>query len=78
MSGGERAKDRPRKVRDPPGPTGTSAHADPIRAYVIAHFWQLAADGLAVWSPMRGGDVEFRLSTGEAFVLGYTSITRIA
>jgi hypothetical protein len=44
---------------------------------VIAHFWQLAADGLAEWNPMQDGNVELRLSTGEAFLLGNASVTRI-
>ena len=39
---------------------------------------ELAADGLAEWNPVRDGDIELRLSTGEAFLLGNTSVSRIA
>jgi hypothetical protein len=58
--------------------SASPAHADPSKAFVVAHFWQLAADGHAEWNPMRDGNVELRLSTGEAFLLGNTSVTRIA
>jgi hypothetical protein len=57
---------------------GSPAHAYPSKAFVIAHFWQLAVDGHAEWNPTRDGNVELRLSTGEAYLLGNTSVTRIA
>jgi hypothetical protein len=71
-------KTRPRKVTKAAVTTISSSRADPIKAFVIAHFWQLAAVGLAEWIPMRDGNVEFRLPSGEAFLLGHTSITRVA
>jgi hypothetical protein len=77
MSGGERAKTRPRKMTKAAATTTNPAHADAIKAFVIAHFWRLVSDGFAQWNPMRDGNVEFRLSTGEAFLLGNASITRI-
>jgi hypothetical protein len=76
MSGG--AKTLPRNLTKVAAQTASPAHADPIKEFVIAHFWQLAADGLAVWNPMRDGNVELWLATGEAFLLGNTSVTRIA
>jgi hypothetical protein len=77
MSGA--AKILPWKLAKVAAQSATSpAHADPSKAFVIAQFWQLAADGLAEWSPMRDGNVELRLSTGEAFLLGNTFVTRIA
>lgn len=76
MSGG--TKILPWKLAKIAAQSASPAHADPIKEFVIAHFWQLAADGLAEWSPMRDGNVELRLSTGETFLLGNTSMTRIA
>ena len=76
MTGG--TKTRPRKTTNAAVTIISSSRADPIKAFVIAHFWQLAADGHAEWNPLRDGNVEFRLPSGEAFLLGHTSITRVA
>jgi hypothetical protein len=75
MSGA--AKIIPWKLAKVAAQSAGPAHADPSKAFVIAHFWQLAADGLAEWNPMQDGNVELRLSTGEAFLLGNASVTRI-
>ena len=76
MTGG--TKTCPRKTTKATVTTLSSSRADPIKAFVIAHFWLLAADGHAEWHPLRDGNVEFRLPSGEAFLLGHTSITRVA
>jgi hypothetical protein len=50
---------------------------DPAKALVIAHLGVLVSDGYAEWSPLDDGNVELRFFSGEIFLLGASSITRI-
>jgi hypothetical protein len=52
--------------------------ADRARALVIAGIGRLVRDGHASWRLSDSGDVELRLATGEVFLLGSTTVTRIA
>lgn len=65
---------------------GTVEAPDPIpkrsvdraKALVIAHIGRLVRDGHASCLLSDNGDVELRLATGEVFLLGSTTMTRIA
>jgi len=67
-------------------PGGDAATPDPIaqrstdraKALVIAGIGRLVDDGHASWHLSDTGDVELRLVTGEVFLLGNTTMTRIA
>lgn len=50
---------------------------DPAKALVIAHLEVLVSDGFAEWSPLDNGEVELRFFSGETFLLGASSVTRI-
>jgi hypothetical protein len=52
-------------------------YADPAKALVMSTIGHLVSDGFAVWSLLANGDVELRFLTGEVFLLGDTSITRL-
>jgi hypothetical protein len=51
--------------------------ADPTKALVMSQVGQLVSDGYAEWSRLDNGDVELRFLSGEIFLLGDTSITRL-
>jgi hypothetical protein len=53
-------------------------HADPAKAFVMSCVSRLVNDGRAVCILLGNGDVELRLPSGEVFILGDTSVTRIA
>ena len=57
---------------------GTDATSDPAKALVIAYFRWLVADGYAQWHRRENGDIQFRLHTGETYLLAKTMIIRIA
>lgn len=67
-------------------PGGAVATPDPIpkrsadraKALVIAGIGRLVRDGHASWRLSDTGDLELRLATGEVFLLGGTTMTRIA
>jgi len=62
-------------------PTRRSA-SFPQRTYDMtiknASTGELVDDGKAVWSRTASGEVELRLLSGEVFVLGEVSVTRVA
>ncbi|MCH4554797.1 hypothetical protein ACVILI_005021 [Mesorhizobium sp. USDA 4775] len=45
---------------------------------VLAAIGELVDDGKAVWSRTASGEVELRLLSGEVFLLGEVSVTRVA
>jgi hypothetical protein len=52
-------------------------HEEPAKALVMDHMAQMVAAGLADWNILGSGDIWLRLRTGEAFLLGETTITRL-
>jgi hypothetical protein len=52
--------------------------SDLAKLKVMAHFRKLVANGFAEWQTLDCGTVRLRLNTGEAYLLGQTTITRIA
>ena len=52
--------------------------SDLAKVKVMAHFRKLVADGFAEWQTLDGGTVRLRLNTGETYLLGQSTITRIA
>jgi hypothetical protein len=69
-----------KRVRAQATPTalGNGVETDPAKAYVMAHFRGLVADGLAEWRTMDDGTIRLCLSTGETYLLRKTTVTRIA
>jgi hypothetical protein len=54
------------------------ASMDPAKALVMCSIAELVNRGRAQWSTLESGDVELRLPSGEIFVLGDQTVTRIA
>ncbi|MBZ9797715.1 hypothetical protein [Mesorhizobium sp. ES1-4] len=48
------------------------------KALVMAAIGALVEDGKAEWNRTATGEIEMRLMSGEVFVLGEVSVTRIA
>ena len=48
------------------------------KTQVLAAIGRLVADGKAEWSRTASGEVELRLLSGEVFLLGEVSVTRVA
>ena len=61
-----------------PAALGNGVETDPAKAYVMAHFRGLVADGLAEWQTLDDRIIRLRLNTGEIYLLKKTDITRIA
>ena len=55
----------------------TGVYADPAKTAVMTFARQLAREGLAQWTALGNGIVEFTLLSGEVFHLGETSVTRV-
>ena len=55
----------------------TGVYADPAKTAVMSFARQLAREGLAQWTALGNGIVEFTLLSGEVFHLGETSVTRV-
>ena len=53
-------------------------HADPAKALVFHYLSELASEGRAAWTLLGDGDIELKFLTGEVFILGETSIARVA
>jgi hypothetical protein len=53
-------------------------HAEDAKSLVMAAIGELVAQGKADWTLTANGDIELRLPSGEAFVLGEITVTRIA
>jgi hypothetical protein len=51
---------------------------DPAKALVMRYVRQLVADGHAEWDLLANGEIEVRFRTGDGFIFGETTITRIA
>jgi len=51
---------------------------DAAKARVMACFRELVAGGHADWQALEDGNVRLRLRTGEVYLLGQTTITRLA
>ncbi|AKU97917.1 hypothetical protein AKJ09_04581 [Labilithrix luteola] len=51
---------------------------DPDKAVVISYIGELVVDGLAVWDLLQSGDVEVRLASGETYLLGESTVLRLA
>lgn len=68
---------KPGSSMEAPEPIAKSS-ADRAKALVIAGIGRLVRDGHANWRLSDTGDVELRLVTGEVFLLGSTTMTRIA
>jgi hypothetical protein len=51
--------------------------ADPAKASVMTHIGQLVRDGHAEWTMLGNGDVELRFFSGEVFLLGDATMTRV-
>jgi hypothetical protein len=66
------------RVQATPAALGNGVETDPAKAYVMAHFRGLVADGLAEWRTLDDGTIRFSLNTGETYLLEKTTITRIA
>ena len=62
------------------GNDGLTLHAstDAAKALVMSSIAELVNRGCAQWSTLESGDVELRLPSGEIFVLGDQTVTRIA
>ena len=48
------------------------------KSQVLAAIGELVDDGKAEWSRTASGEVELRLLSGEVFLLGEVSVTRVA
>jgi hypothetical protein len=55
----------------------TIAKDDPYKALVLRYIGQLVADGFAVWEMFDGTEIEVRLTSGENYLLGETTILRL-
>ncbi|WP_246675353.1 hypothetical protein [Mesorhizobium sp. B2-3-4] len=60
------------------GKADVRRHMDDAKSLVLAAIGEWVDDGKAEWSRTASGEIELRLSTGEVFVLGEASVTRIA
>jgi hypothetical protein len=69
------------KVGGPKTPARAVAggfQVNPAKALVMSYVSQLVADGYADWDMLENGVVRLRCRTGETFLLGETTIIRIA
>ncbi|RUY16119.1 hypothetical protein EN991_12495 [Mesorhizobium sp. M7A.F.Ca.US.005.03.2.1] len=55
-----------------------SRRAPDAKSRLMTAIGQMVDDGKAEWSRTATGEVELRLSSGEVFVLGEISVTRVA
>ncbi|MBZ9775330.1 hypothetical protein [Mesorhizobium sp. CO1-1-8] len=55
-----------------------SKRALEAKSQVMAAIGELVDDGKAEWNHTATGDIELRLLSGEVFVLGEVSVTRVA
>lgn len=55
-----------------------STRAQVAKSLVLTAIGELVDAGKAEWNPTATGQIELRLLTGEVFMLGEASVTRIA
>lgn len=60
-----------------PGESRALLHEEPGKALVMDYLAQIVAAGLAEWDTLSSGNVWVRFRTGETFLLGETTITRL-
>ncbi len=58
--------------------TGVAVDRADARSLVLAAIGELVDAGNAEWSRSGTGEIELRLLSGEVFVLGEVSVTRVA
>ncbi|RUW63254.1 hypothetical protein [Mesorhizobium sp. M7A.F.Ca.US.008.03.1.1] len=58
--------------------TAVSKRALEAKSQVMAAIGELVDDGKAEWNHTATGDIELRLLSGEVFVLGEVTVTRVA
>ncbi|WP_246707397.1 hypothetical protein [Mesorhizobium sp. NZP2077] len=56
----------------------TNGAAIDAKSQVFAAIGELVDDGKAEWRRTASGEIELRLLSGEVFVLGEVSVTRVA
>lgn len=54
------------------------AQDNPDKALVMTYIGQLVIDGTAEWKMLDNGEVEVRFTSGETYLLGKTTILRLA
>lgn len=54
------------------------AQDNPDKALVMKYIGQLVVDGYAEWEMLDNGEVEVRFTSGETYLLGETTILRLA
>lgn len=54
-----------------------ASHAPDAKSLVMTAIGQIVDDGKAEWNRTAIGEIELRLVTGEVFLLGEVSITRV-
>jgi len=54
------------------------AEDDPDKALVMKYIGQLVIDGYAEWEMLDNGEVEVRFTSGETYLLGESTILRMA
>lgn len=54
------------------------SRAEDAKSEVLAAIGELVDDGKAEWSRTATGEVELRLLSGEVFLLGDVTVTRVA
>ncbi|MEI9431379.1 hypothetical protein [Mesorhizobium sp. Cs1299R1N3] len=57
---------------------GAAVSREDAKTLVMAAMGELVEDGQAEWGRTASGEFELRLVTGEVFVLGEVSVTRVA
>ncbi|MBZ9670788.1 hypothetical protein [Mesorhizobium sp. ES1-3] len=57
---------------------GAAVNREDAKTLVMAAMGELVEDGQAEWSRTATGEIELRLMSGEVFVLGEMSVTRVA
>jgi hypothetical protein len=51
---------------------------NPDKVLVMTYIGRLVADGFAAWEMLDNGEIELRFNSGETYLLGETTILRLA
>jgi hypothetical protein len=54
------------------------AKGDADKKLVLTYIGRLVADGFAAWEMLDNGEIELRFNSGETYLLGETTILRLA